>query len=270
MMAIRKSKSSLVFLNDLVADGVLSFSFDEAVRRSGRSRTATANLLRRLADRGLLDRVNRGHYAVRSLGVLGTTAAAEDIALAVGTAFDGKVHRIAYRSALDENDLISHPSRSIQVATTPENRIRSSTLSGRPLRLILEPDSAVSLGAQRRDSSWVSDLDRALLDAAARPELVGGAVVLAEAITTAGSRAHPKRIREYAERLGWATALRRLGSVADALEVHGLARRLQPISQPRTDIDLDVGRRSKTRWRDPTWRVRWSQTPKEIASVARR
>lgn len=259
----------MTFLNDLAADGVTSFGFDEAVRRAGRSPTATANMLRRLTDKGFLDRVRQGHYVIRQLGVLGTTAAAEDIVLAVGAAFADRIHRIAYRSALDEHDLISHPARTIQVAVTKQSRMRSTKLSDRPLRLVLEPERAISIGTVGREHSWISDLDRALLDAAARPALVGGAAVLAEAITAAGSRANPRRLRLYAKKLHWTSALRRLGSVADALEVDGLAGRLRPLIVPEGDIDLEPGAGNERAWRDPKWRVIWPQTPKELASVAR-
>jgi predicted transcriptional regulator of viral defense system len=268
---MRKSIDTLplAFLNDLVADDVTSFSFDEAVRRAGRSRTATANMLRRLTDKGFLDRVRQGHYVIRQLGVLGTTAAAEDVVLAVGAAFAGRIHRIAYRSALDEHDLISHPSRTIQVAVTKQSRMRSAKLSDRPLRLVREPEAAIRIGSLRREQSWISDLDRALLDAGARPSLIGGAAVLAEAIAAAGSRASPRRLRQYARSLGWTAALRRLGSVADALDVDGLAGRLRPLIVPVGDIDLEPGARTKRAWRDPKWRVIWAETPRELASVAR-
>jgi len=71
-------------------------------------------------------------------GVLGTPSAAEDIALAVGAAFSGIPHRMAYRTALDEHDLITHPVRTIQVAAATQ--IRATTLSSMPFRLVKEPD----------------------------------------------------------------------------------------------------------------------------------
>ena len=90
---------------------------------------------------GLIDRVRRGHYVVRQLGVLGTPAVAEEVALAVGAAFAGIPHRMGYRTALDEHDLIVHPARSITVATTKQ--IRTQTLSGRTLQLVQEPESRI-------------------------------------------------------------------------------------------------------------------------------
>ena len=51
------------------------------------------------------------------------------VALSVGAALMGVPHRIAYRSALYEHDLVVHPVRSVQVAT--DRRVRT-TRSARP------------------------------------------------------------------------------------------------------------------------------------------
>ena len=94
-MRCESQSVALRLADELICEGKLSFTFEEALVRAGRSPTATANLLRRMIEQGLIDRVRRGHYAIRQLGVLGTAAAAEDIALAVGAAFAGLEHRIA-------------------------------------------------------------------------------------------------------------------------------------------------------------------------------
>ncbi len=255
----------LEFVDDLVADGRTHFTFAEACARLGRSPGATANMLRRLVHSGLVDRVRRGHYVVRSLGVLGTRAVAESLPLAVAAAFADLPHRIAYRSALDEHDLISHPSRTVQIACT--RRVRAAQLSGRPLRTILEAEGVIDVGSQPRGDSNVSDIDRALLDAAARPELVGGAAVLAEALASAGSKTDPQRLTYYAARLNWAPALCRIGSLADALELGALAGKLSPLSSRGFDIALEPRAGAPIAWRDARWRVRWAQPLDELANV---
>src|SRR6266851_6986609 len=99
----------LELIDTLLAEGREEFTFEEAQVALGRSPTATANALRRLTEKGLLDRLTRGHYAIRPLGSLGTSTAAADLALAVGAAFEGREHRIGYLSALSELGLLSHP-----------------------------------------------------------------------------------------------------------------------------------------------------------------
>lgn len=104
-----------------------------------------------------------------SLAPLGTATAAENVLLAVSDGFAHVRHRVAYRTALDQLDLLAHPSRTIQVSFT--KRTRSETLSGRRLTVVQKTDAALGVGAKRRDGVFISNRERALLDAAARPEL---------------------------------------------------------------------------------------------------
>src|SRR6266540_6206879 len=128
-MSRRELSTGLGLLDELVSEGHTHFTSAEAAARLGRSPAATGNLLHRLVRDGLLDRVRRGHYAIRQLGTLGTAAAAENVLLAVAAGFSHTRHRVAYRTALDQLDLLAHPSRSIQVAVTQPTR--SDALSGR-------------------------------------------------------------------------------------------------------------------------------------------
>lgn len=241
------------------------FTFGEVQKRLGKSKTATANLLKRMEKAGLVDRVRRGHYVVRQLGVLGTSAAAEDIALSVGAALHGVPHRIAYRSALCEHDLVVHPSRSIQVAT--ERRIRTRILSGRPLQNVIETSATLEIGRMPWGVSYISDRHRAVLDAAQRPRLVGGIEVLAETLAMVAHELSTEILMDYAHRLGWAAALRRLGSLADALELESLQGVLQPIRPIVADLDLEPGIGEPMVWRDSRWRVRWPRSVDELMAV---
>jgi predicted transcriptional regulator of viral defense system len=259
--------AGLRLLNTLVAEGQTQFTAEEATTRLKRSPTATANLLRRLVREGLLDRVRRGRYAIRPLGMLGTTAAAEDVLLAVAAGFFKTAHRLAYRSALDYLELLVHPSRAIQVALTKPTR--SERLSNRPLTTVIEPEEAVSIGAEKHGETFVSNLERALLDAAARPELAGGIAIVAEALASAAARVDPDRMKDYAARLRWGAALRRIGSIADGLALPGLAGKLTPLTKPTSDIDLEPGGHASA-WRDAKWRVRWNQAPEQLSNVVHR
>ncbi len=266
-MHLQSLQHGLALANDLVAEGRLTFTFKDAEKRLGKSKTATANLLKRMENAGLVDRVRRGHYAVRQLGVLGTPAAAEDLALCVGAALKGLPHRIAYQNALYEHDLVVHPARTIQVATA--RRVRTRRLSGRPLRIVIEPPEKLDVGRVPWGTSYLSDHHRAVLDAAQRPSLVGGVEVLAGAFATAAPELRVDTLMEYARRLGWAAALRRLGSLADALALEPLDGTLTPIKPITADLDLEPGIDERTVWRDKRWRVRWPRTVNEILAVIR-
>ena len=259
--------ASLKLIDDFVAEGRQHFTFQQAQQKLGLSRSAASNLLRRMRETGLIDRVRYGRYAVRNFGVLGTPSAAEDIALAVGAAFSGVLHRMAYRTALDEHDLITHPARTIQVATA--SQIRAKSLSSMPLRLVREPEASISIGAFAYGESWLSDIERALLDAAARPKLVGGLATLAEAIAAA-NEVDVMKMTGYAKALGWEQAIRRIGSIADALEIGNLAGQLKPIGPITADLDLEPGVRGARTWRDSRWHMRWPIEVNELAHVVSR
>lgn len=260
-----RNKTGLTLLDQFIREGLTQFSSTEASVRLGRSAAATGNLLARLVRDGLLDRVRRGHYAIRQIGSLGTTAAAENVLLSVAAGFGDVPHRVAYRTALDQLDLLAHPSRSIQVALTKPTR--SEKLSGRKLTVVQESEQALAVGAKKQDGVFISDFERSLLDAAARPELVGGAAVLAEALDAAASRGiDPMRMMNYARELSWGPALRRIGSIADTLRIDGLAGRLEPLIKPTNDIDLEPGHHSSS-YRDAKWWVRWDLSPSELENV---
>lgn len=264
-MRTKAPNQGLSLANELVAAGRPIFTFGEVQKHLGKSKTATANLLKRMEKDGLVDRVRRGHYVVRQLGVLGTPAAAEDIALSVGAALHAVSHRIAYRSALCEHDLVVHPSRSIQVAA--ERRIRTRTLSGRPLQVVVETSEMLEIGSMPWGVSYISDRHRAVLDAAQRPRLVGGVEVLAETLAMAAHELNAETLMDYAHRLGWAAALRRLGSLADALELESLQGLLRPIKPIVADLDLEPGIGERMVWRDSRWRVRWPRSVDELTAV---
>ncbi len=264
-MYFEPQQQSLTLANELVAEGRLTFTFGEMVKRLGKSKTATANLLKRMEKSGLIDRVRQGHYVVRQLGVLGIPAAAEDIALSVGAALHGMPHRIAYRSALYEHDLVVHPSRSIQIATI--RRVRTKTLSGQPLKVVIELPKQLEIGRMPWGASYISDCHRAVLDAARRPLLVGGVEVLSEAFAAAASELNGETLMNYALQLGWAASLRRLGSLADALALEPIHGALQPITPITADLDLEPGTDDPTIWRDSKWHMRWSRSIDELLAV---
>ena len=166
---------------------------------------------------------------------------------------------------LGQLDLLAHPSRSIQVALAKPTR--SETLSGRRLTVVQEPETALEVGARKQDGVFISDLERSLLDAAARPELVGGIAVLAEALGAASSKGvDADRLTSYARALSWGPALRRIGSLADTLHIAGLAGRLEPLTKPSSDIDLEPGHEASS-YRDAKWWVRWDHSPSELQNV---
>jgi predicted transcriptional regulator of viral defense system len=255
-------------LDELAMEGKEAFTTHDVQELGDLSPQAASNLLTRLVHHGLVDRVARGRYVMRPFGALGTRAAAEDVALAVGAAFGGKPHRIAYRSALDWHGLLEHPSRQIVVAADRRPRLRE--LSGRPLRIVLEGSDRIGLGASDAGhGARVSSLERALVESAARPALAGGIQVVASALARA--RANPDGLEEIAQTLGARTALHRLGSLAETLDVQPVADELVPLSSIGRPVPLDPELSDEAdAWRDDKWGIEWPFAAEELEEIVRR
>lgn len=112
-------------------------------------------------------------------------------------------------------------------------------------------------------------MERALLDAASRLDLIGGADILAEA--HAAADAHPAVLQSLAGELGAAAGLRRIGSLAEQLPLPRFAGHLEPLTPPASDIPLDpsLARNRERSFRDGRWRVRWPEEPSRLAEQLR-
>lgn len=257
---------ALSTLNDLAASGSRQLSTRQVAEYTGQSPKAASALLSRLVDAGLLDRVARGHFVLRDIGLLGTKAASEDLSLAVQAALGGRPARIAYRSALSELGLLSHPSRGIHLAS-PE-RLRIRTISGRRLIFHKEPDGILRLGADHlREGVWRSTQARALLESAQQPSHAGGLPAVAEALMTA--TIDPRELRELDSRLHAHAGLRRIGSLSDHL-AGPLADQLTPPPRSRF-IPLDPAQTrdgdSFGAWQDTRWGVSWPVPARELQNA---
>jgi predicted transcriptional regulator of viral defense system len=254
----------LELIDTLLAEGRDEFSFDEAKSVLGVSTPATANALRRLAAQGLVDRLTRGHYAIRPLGSLGTSTATDDLSLAVGGAFEGREHRIAFLSALAELGLVSHPVRQIYVACT--HQVRFTAISTRALRSIVERPATIHLEAEAVGRSWRSSLERALFESALRVDLTGDVERLAEALAAGSRDADRERITRLATAFGarGRAAERRIASLAHALD---LPLSLDPaVDRGQPVIRLDP-RDDRVEWTDRRFRVAWNTPIDELRAI---
>jgi predicted transcriptional regulator of viral defense system len=254
----------LELIDALVAEGREEFTFKEATVALGRSPTSTANALRQILEKGLIDRVARGCYAIRPLGSIGTSTATDDLPLAVAAAFGAREHRIAYLSALSELGLLVHPVRTVFVACAEQ--VRMPTVSRRRLRVVVEHAHTIHLEAEPVGRSWRSTVERALFECALRVDLVGSVERLAEAIASGSREAHADRITRLAHTFGprGFAAERRLASLARALD---LPLALNPqVDRRRPVIRLDP-REDRVEWIDETLRVAWNRTVEEVRAV---
>lgn len=260
------TRHDIELLDRRLAVGKATLTSREVSEELGLSAQATSNLLARWLRAGLVDRVAGGRYAIRQIGLLGTRAASEDVALAVAALVGEHPHRIAYHSALDFHGLLTRPVRSVQIASP--RRYASTNISGRPLKIVVEPEATVELGTEKAGhGALVSNVERSMLDAGSRPDLVGGYFPLAEAL--AGSRPDGSALRVLTRDLQANAALRRIGSLAEQLRLP-LSEELEPFERPRSDVDLDPGLKDhRTVFSDRRWGVRWPVDPLAVTRELR-
>jgi predicted transcriptional regulator of viral defense system len=255
---------TLKLLDDLAADEHAQLTSADVRARLGLSSQAVSNLLSRLVDAGLLDRVARGVYALRPLGRLGTRAASEDVTLAVGAVFGGEPHRIAYRSALDHHDLLVHPARNIQVALP--RRVKLAQISGRRLQPVYERADTVMYGTQGAGhGAMVSSVERAMLENAARLDLCGGWGTLAGALLRAD--VDPERLVAFVGQLDAGIAVRRIASIAEVLGLTKLSDALPLPPRRARLVELDPQEPPEEPWTDTRWRVRWPMSPRQARAL---
>lgn len=251
----------LQLLDKLAGQGRTAFTASEVRDDLNLSGPATSNLLSRLVEAGLIDRVAGGRYAIRPLGALGTAAAWEDLASAVAAVFAGHQHRIGFLTALDHHGLLVRPVRAVQVASP--YRPRPGTFSGgRPLRVIREAPATVLLGSEPLGPSRIATVERALLDVASRPRLTGGASRLAEALAAVRATSS---LAGLAESLDATFAYRRIGSISTTLSLPA-GRDLDPPAW-RTLVELDPTANRHDGWVDKSWGVAWPYPASELEAV---
>jgi predicted transcriptional regulator of viral defense system len=135
-------------------------------------------------------------------------------------------------------------------------RAKISHISGRRFQPVLESASTIAIGAQEAGhGAKVSNKERALLESASRPSLVGGWTTLATALNQ--SSYDPETLRQLAEQLNAGVALRRIASLADVTGVDDWSAALAPPPSNARLVLLDPQEAEEEPWTDLRWRVRW-------------
>lgn len=254
------SDRALKLLDRFASEGRTAFTAADVQEAMGLSRQATSNLLHRLSAVGLVDRLAVGRYAIRQIGALGTAAVWDDLGSAVAAVFSGHPHRIGFLTALDHHGLLVRPVRAIQVASP--YRPREKTLTSRPLRVVRETGATVLIGTQPLGPSRVATVERALLDAASRPRISGGASRVAEALAAVDGTTE---LLNLAREVDTTAAYRRIGSIATTLSLPA-GRDLEPLPW-KTLIELDRTVRREDGWVDKTWGVAWPYPASQLEAV---
>jgi predicted transcriptional regulator of viral defense system len=134
---------------------------------------------------------------------------------------------------------------------------------------VIEIEKFLGVGAMEVEHGCrVSDLARTLLDAGRRPDLIGGVDIIGDALKLADID-NVAQLVDYANELDGEAALRRLGSIADAIGQSATAEQIRNrLSLPNSPIPVDTSADSSVKvWVDPEWNVAWDATSVDLLGL---
>ncbi|MDP2232900.1 MAG: type IV toxin-antitoxin system AbiEi family antitoxin domain-containing protein, partial [Actinomycetota bacterium] len=195
----------------------------EAAERFWGSGSTTRNVLSRLESKGWLERLERGKYMLVPLEAGVDREWSED-PLAIGS-FLVPSGGAAYWTAVRHWGWTTQLPRT-QFFITARRRASRGTYLGVPYRFItLKPDRVFGLTQE-----WVEGLairvtnrERTLLDILDRPDLAGGIAEVSAALKVSWRDVDPELLMEYIERFGSGTVPKRLGYLAEELDLDGVS-----------------------------------------------
>ena len=179
------SKQEINFLSTLASTRKNIFTFEDA-RVFWSTSSRTANALSRLARKGWIKRLDRGTYLIVPLEA-GPEQTWSESGLVIAPYLVNPA-AVAYWSALHYWNMTEQIPQTTFVQTTV--RKQSMTLFGQEFRFItVRPERFFGTYERTADDRRiiVTDQEKTLLDAAARPDLSGGIAQLSQAMKAANS-----------------------------------------------------------------------------------
>ena len=205
------------FLSRLAAEGRTIFSTNEARSFWGNA-AYTANVLNQLVRKRWIQRLERGVYMIIPLEAGPERAWSENALVIVPHLI--RPAAVAYWSALHYWNMTEQVPRTVFVQCT--RRKRAVEILGVRFRFVtIKPSRFFGVAQRTIDGKpiVVTDREKTVLDAAARPDLSGGSVHLAAALRTAHTEIDWMRLDHYLERWDDRVAVKRLGYLLEVLSL---------------------------------------------------
>jgi predicted transcriptional regulator of viral defense system len=246
------------------------FSIGDAQAITGRNYELTADLVRKLARKRWLVRLIPGKYLIIPLeaGLEGIPMA--DRFVIAREIMGSAPYYISHYSAMELHEMTTQPVNTVFV--TIRRRRKTRVIAGTEYRFVYANPRSFwgweEVWATPQEQVRVSDLEKTLLDGAARPGLCGGIGELARGLWFRRDELDENRLAEHAQRLDHKAASRRVGFL---LHTYGLGRP-ETVSVLRTfgaggfdPLDPTLPDEGP---HDAQWRLRINLDPEELkASV---
>jgi predicted transcriptional regulator of viral defense system len=254
---------------NLSASGKNIFSITDAQVITDNSYEATTTLLSQLVRKGWLMRLAPGKYLIVPLEAGLESIPMTDRYVIAREVLTPLPYYISHYSAMELHQMTTQPVNTVYV-TVPRQRT-SRTVADVEYRFIYaNPRSFWGwelVWVTDQEQVQVSDLEKTLLDGAARPHLCGGLGELAKGLWLRKNDLDEDRLVAYVERLDHKAAAKRIGFL---LETYGLGRpetiaALQSFVNPRYAL-LDPTLPDEGPYR-ARWRLRLNLDPEELKAI---
>lgn len=253
----------------LSAAGKSIFSVADALAVTGKSYKATAALLGELTRRGWLVRLMRGKYLIVPLEAGLESIPMADRYVVARELLSPLPYYISHYSAIELHRMTTQPVNTVYV-TVPRQRA-GRAVAGVAYRFVYANPRAFwgaePIWVTAKDQVQVSDLEKTILDCAARPDLCGGLAELAKGLWSRRHDLDENRLTAYVRRLNHKAAAGRLGFL---METYSLG-------QPETIAALQGLVNDSYALLDPTlpdmgsyrarWRLRVNLDPEELKAI---
>lgn len=268
-MAKTLGPASAELLLRLSAAGTPIFSVADAQAITGKSYEAVTALLSQLVRRGWLVRLVPGKYLIVPLEAGLESIPMADRYVVAREVLEPLLYYISHYSAMELHQMTTQPVNTVYV-TLPRQRA-SRTIAGVEYRFVYANQRSFwgweEVWATHHDQVQVSDLEKTILDCAARPGLCGGLGELAKGLWLRKDGLDESRLVTYARRLDHRAAARRVGFLLETFTLGSpeTIAALQSLVNPRYAL-LDPSLPDAGAYR-ARWRLRVNLDPKELESA---
>ena len=253
----------------LSAEGKTIFSIADAQAIADKSYEATSALLSTLVRKGWLVRLVPGKYLIVPLEAGLESIPMADRYVIAREVLDPLPCYISHYNAMELHQMTTQPVNTVYV-TVPRQRTRR-TIAGMEYCFVYANPRAFwgweSIWATDQERVQVSDLEKTLLDCAARPHLCGGLGEVAKGLWLRKDDLDEDRLLSHIQRLDHKAATRRIGFLLETYD----------LGSPETIVALQSFINQSYDPLDPTlpdegpyrarWRLRINLDPEELKAA---
>ena len=194
-----------------------TFTFEEARKILGTSRSITKVLLYRLEKKGWIERIEKGKYMIIPLGAEKGKYTLNEFV--IGSMLV-RPYAIAYWSALHHYGLTEQIPNTVFIQTTAKKKKQEIEIFGVTYKIVRIKESKF-FGIRKEwieeNKIDITDKEKTIVDCLDKPQHCGGIIEVAKALRN--GKFNENKLGDYAEKMENSAIVRRLGFLCDLLGV---------------------------------------------------